>query len=361
MTATQTPQSTEAGAGRVVDATQTTQATTYKRQSKRRTNLLSLLSPAERKAFLQEQLDQSAIFRQIACAKNGVTGPIARNLIGDEPSEEEIHEESIRSGVSENEVRRREEIARREALVEVREEVLRQQEELAKKQAEKDAIPVPVVPPTPDPNDFPGISEADAAKREELAGKEAAIAVREQALKDQAVQAEKLKTANQATDAAIAERDRLQAERDRLEAEAKKNAENQTTPVPVTPPVTPPVSPAVPPTNTEPAVTDTTTAKDDKFWTTPKVATATGLGGAALAGLVAWGMSGDPEITPTPDTGVPTTEVVDTDRETLLLLESRGLSAPRTPLGEKILEAFEKDPSLRERVMLDVEQTLLSE
>lgn len=359
MTATQTPQSTEAGAGRVVDATQTTQATTYKRQSKRRTNLLSLLSPAERKAFLQEQLDQSAIFRQIACAKNGVTGPIARNLIGDEPSEEEIHEESIRSGVSENEVRRREEIARREALVEVREEVLRQQEELAKKQAEKDAalVSAPATPPTPDPNDFPGISEADAVKREELAGKEAAIAVREQALKDQVAQAEKLKTANQATEAAIADRDRLQAERDRLEAEAKKNAENQTTPVPVTPPA----SPAVPPTNTEPAVTDTTTAKDDKFWTTPKVATATGLGGAALAGLVAWGMSGDPEITPTPDTGVPTTEVVDTDRETLLLLESRGLSAPRTPLGEKILEAFEKDPSLRERVMLDVEQTLLSE
>ena len=47
----------------------------------RRTSLLSQLSPAERRAFLQEELDQAQIFRQIACARNGVPGFTGRNVI----------------------------------------------------------------------------------------------------------------------------------------------------------------------------------------------------------------------------------------------------------------------------------------
>jgi len=58
----------------------------------------------------------------------------------------------------------------------------------------------------------------------------------------------------------------------------------------------------------------------------------------------------------TPGGGNPT---VGSDQQTLLLLQSKGLSAPQTPLGEKVLEAFRLNPALREQVMKDVEGTLL--
>ena len=101
---------------------------TAPRTSAARTTLLSTLSAAERRAFLQEQLDQSAVFRQICCAHNGVPGPIAPNVIGDPPTEAEYAMAAQDAGVSVEEVKRREAAARREALVEVREQVINQRE-----------------------------------------------------------------------------------------------------------------------------------------------------------------------------------------------------------------------------------------
>ena len=49
---------------------------------------------------------------------------------------------------------------------------------------------------------------------------------------------------------------------------------------------------------------------------------------------------------------------VSSDDQTLSILHSEGLSAPRTPLGEKTLEAFQKDPALREKVMQQIEASL---
>jgi hypothetical protein len=357
MTATQAPRTIEAGSGQVVDAVYQNETTTTTQgiPQHKRTTLLSTLTPGERKAFLQEQLDQSAIFRQIACAKNGVVGPVDRNLIGDEPTRQEIREESTRVGLSEQEVRRREEIARREAMIEVREEVMRRQEAMALQQAQEDAArrqaeldaaaaradlaakqadaaakqaeadavtakkktaPVLVAPPpqlvqqpVPVPVPAPvGISEADAQRREDLARKEAEVAAKEEAWRNKM---------------------------------AVDQIRNQ------------------PPTGNPNMATDSS----KPFWTTAKVATATGLGTAAAVGLAAWGLTGESPFGGSEPTAAtqPAESSTLTDRETLLLLESQGLSAPRTPLGEKILEAFEKDPSLRERVMTDVEKTLLAE
>lgn len=51
---------------------------------------LDRLRPHERLAFLQEALDQNALFRQIAAASNGVTGPIERNIIPEFEVDEEV-------------------------------------------------------------------------------------------------------------------------------------------------------------------------------------------------------------------------------------------------------------------------------
>lgn len=102
---------------------------TAPRTSAARTTLLSTMSAAERRAFLQEQLDQSAVFRQICCAHNGVTGPIEPNVIGDPPTDAEYATAAKDAGIPVEEAKRREEAARREALVEVREQVINQREQ----------------------------------------------------------------------------------------------------------------------------------------------------------------------------------------------------------------------------------------
>jgi hypothetical protein len=57
--------------------------------------LLSKLPPNAQQAFMQEMLDQGALFRQISAAANGVPGPIQRNIIPDMEFEEEINAEDI--------------------------------------------------------------------------------------------------------------------------------------------------------------------------------------------------------------------------------------------------------------------------
>ncbi len=180
-TTTQAPPKRENGAGQIVSPVR---QTARRAKRNRRTSLLSTMTPAERRPFLQEMLDQSAIFRQIACAKNGVTGPHHRNVIG-EVDEDEVQEYAEESGVSIEEVRRREEMARREAMIELREEVLRREQKRLREQEEDLRRPddsasstQPAPEPIKDPPPGQDMTEEEARRREELAR-------REQLLKDQ--------------------------------------------------------------------------------------------------------------------------------------------------------------------------------
>ena len=361
-----------------------------RQKTTRRTNLLSLLSPHERQAFLQEQLDQAAIFRQIACAKNGVPGPTERNVIGPAPSVEEIEQAATETGISTAEMQRREDLSRREAMVSVREEVIRVQATQPDDPLTPDSPPTDVEPP---------ISAEEARRREDLAHREAANREAEQVLArqqtaDVADQAERerqdeLRRTEQRTEDERRdqlEADRQQAHTDRLaeiEAEATRRREADEE-------------------RRRQAATAATDAEADRQRvhdermaelaanaqggdatvnvTTPPTTTPPrrisalaggGMGAAALAlsGLLGWSLLPDDtkpvdsnpgtEVT-APVDGAATPPIVTTDAQTLLLLQSKGLAAPQTPLGVKILEAFELDPSLREKVMQDVERTLLN-
>ncbi len=387
-------QSQVAAVNNLTGTTSRGKSTTQRRV--RRTNLLSMLEPGERRAFLQEQLDQAAIFRQIACAKNGVTGPIERNVIGDMPSDETFQEQAEETGIPEDEIRRREQLARREAMVEVREEVLRRQEEMLAQQDNAAATtPEPVEPTPTQPQS--GISEEEAKQREDLARREAELDAKEadvarrqkeaqsstdaerraaeQRLEEQRLEAarreaewqkrladldteaerrrqqeeERLRQQRQQQQDRDQEAERqhqavmadLEKQRRELEEQLRRAQEvaNQKPSVPTAPtPTEPPVSPQ--PTE---SATDDTMSKISK--SLPWLAA---LAGPAVLALVGWALW--------PDEQKP---AVTTDAETIHLLDTQGLSAPQTPLGEKILEAFKKDPSLRERVMEDVESTLL--
>lgn len=443
MSATQAPPS-RAGSGRIVREQSTQQVnavdqlagaprtTSTRSRRTRRTNLLSALTPVERKAFLQEQLDQAAIFRQIACAKNGVPGPVERNVIGDAPTTEEYEQEALESGIPEADVRRREELARREAMIEVREEVLRRMEQELQNPptAQQPDEPEPAHPDTPTVHVTTppvGVPTDEARLREDLARREAELNAREedmrrrqedarraqeeraaeQRLEDERRQqadrdrqdayqqrlneieaeaarrrAEEDERLRQAQEAQAArdrqaeeahqqrmnelerERQALEAQRrrDQEDAERRRQAEedrrrnDQSVNV-----------------NVDNGQGNQQPSAKPPFWTAAKAA-ATGVGGtAALAALAAWMLwpdgskPVDPPVTDNtpvvsqpadPNDGKP---VVGNDAQTLLLLQSSGLAAPKTPLGEKVLEAFEKDPSLRERVMKEVESTLLQE
>jgi len=307
MTAAQAPPPTD-GSGEVVS--QPTQV--HSVQTRRSTNLLSMLSPEERRAFLQEQLKQNCMFRQIAAKHNGVPGPVTETIIP-EATQTDYQWAASQTGISEADVQRREELARREAILDVREELMRQ----ALEEPSKPVKPEPVVP-------APDVPIDEAKLRAELAAREAALAARE--------------------------------------AELRRRA--ATTP-PDTAPQPAPTQPATP-----------------TLWQVFKTALpAAGWVGGPVAGAIAgigvpW-LMGWFEPTPQPEP-VPVVQpqpaptigdppppppqpepVVGSDAQTLLLLQSKGLAAPRTPLGEQVLKAFEKDPALRERFMKEVEDTLL--
>lgn len=279
MAVTQAPPVQQEGAGTVLPPMTGTRTTHTKK-----TNLLSALSPSERRAVLQEQLDQAAIFRQIACAKNGVTGPINRNVI-DTPSEEEVRHESITTGLTEEEVRRREELARREAEVALREQLLN----ASNTQGGLDVK-------TPSNTDAATLD--DAKREQDLKEREDALARRE---------------------AALAEERKLAIQND----------------------------PALKP------------SKSLLQQWGPTVLTYAGLPIAgALLGLYL--NSGKPDVQAPVDPAPvnDTTPTVNSDAQLLMLLQSKGMAAPKTPLGENVMEAFERDPALRERVMLEIEKTL---
>jgi len=79
---------------------------------------------------------------------------------------------------------------------------------------------------------------------------------------------------------------------------------------------------------------------------------------AAVAALWSLWPDGDEPPAPQPPAVVAPADPVAADADTLSLLRSEGLSAPRTPLGEKTLEAFQKNPALREQVMQQIAETL---
>lgn len=221
MSATEAP-AAQNGAGQIVHNTKTV----------RRTNLLSQLTPAERQPFLQEELDQAAMFRQIAAARNGVPGPIQRNVI--HPVETTTTRSTVTTPASDD-----------AASVDSR-------------------APSPI---TALPSQLPG---------------------------------------------------------------------------PLVDHIRDVVSKAIP------------AVKPPGFWGTiaagvvPALGIGTGAAGILAAGLWAWHAINKPVDTP----------VKTPDEQVLSILHSEGLAAPKTPLGNAILQAFEKDPSLRDRVMHEVEQTL---
>lgn len=252
MSAAQAPTAT-AGTGKLVTGPAVKQPTLKTQKTAKRSTLLSQLSVHEREAFLQEQLDQGYLFRQMCALSHGLPAPGGPNILSAVTSDEEITEEAQRTGMSEEEVRRREELAAREAITKMREDLL------------------------------------------------------------------------------------------------KNQAENTTG------------------TNTDMYKLLGLT----KFWTPLKGAVA-GISGAGVLGAAAWAAAylwPDDKSVPPVDTPVVTQPVdkdektdtvpVNTDTQTLLLLQAKGLAAPRTPLGEKVQEAFEKNPALREQLMRQIEETLL--
>lgn len=66
---------------------------TMRRRKTQQTTLLQQLPINIQQAYYQELLDQSALFRQIAAASNGVTGPIERNVIAGTTETAEVTEE----------------------------------------------------------------------------------------------------------------------------------------------------------------------------------------------------------------------------------------------------------------------------
>lgn len=235
MTAAQAPTPAE-GTGKILNkpAIHTTRRV-------RRTNLLSDLTLPERQAFLQEQLDQSYLFRQLCALSHGLPEPGKPNIINSVMTDEEITQAAEKQGVSPEEVRRREELAAREALLAMQEKLMK---------------------------------------------------------------------------------------------EAGGNANN---------------------------IDWGKFLKSKKFWTPAKAAVAgiTGTGAAAaIAAALLWPADDTPD---TPAPPQPEKAVVDNDAQTLLLLQAKGLAAPRTPLGEKVQEAFEKNPKLRETIMQQIEDTLLND
>ncbi len=418
------------GSGRVVSAAPVSQPQqTSSRQTRkfRRTNLLSALTPEERRCFLQERLNQSALFRQIAATKHGVVAPIEREVLGEAPSAEEYEETSQSRGVSVEEVRRLEQLARREAMIEVREEVLRRTKDQL--DAEDMLEPAPPEPSVPDEPPVPeGIPEAEVLLREELARREVELTNQEEALrqcqeaaeirerasteaarrsreeediqrreeqdKENAIRAEQeqerrenaalrhseqaaadrqrqekaeeeaqlreIEEAQQRADAAanqlVADRRRKhdqrmeEFERQLQEAERQRDDRDRNGTLPPQPVKAPEVR--------------------DVPWYRRKLGMLfPGIGGIVfgmLGALTIMWWNGFPPTPPVVDPGHAVADpvnvvapVVDSDRDTLLLLQSRGLAAPQTPLGKKILEAFEADPAFRVEVMQRVEDTLL--
>jgi len=321
------------GAGQVVAGPTNTTHQRY-----RRTNLLSLLSTEERRAFMQERLDQAAMFRQIAASKHGVPGPIERNVLGTEPSEVEFEQTATTQGIDIEEVKRREELARREALIEVREEVLRRSQE----------TPPPVVTPPPaaptvdQTAHLRAMAERDAEILRLKREKDAADEQRRDAKAcEAAVRAEQDEQQRlEAVAAARRQREQEMAEETRQAQEAAHQAELARI--------------------TGPEVEDPAPAAPEQRKPGWLRRNAVGVGGVStgLAGLAAatamWLSGGDPEVTP------PDPIVIETEADTLAVLHGQGLAAPRTPLGSRVLEAFEMDPGLREDVMRRVENTLLT-
>lgn len=426
------------GSGRVVSAAPVRQQQTSSRQTRkfRRTNLLSALTPEERRCFLQERLNQSALFRQIAATKHGVVAPIEREVLGEGPSLEEYEEASRSRSISVEEVRRLEQLARREAMIEVREEVLRRTKDQLDVEGTPEPAPPEPAPPEPSVPDEPpvpaGIPEAEVILREELARREVELTNQEEALrqcqeaaeirerasteatrrsreeadiqrreeqdKENAIRAEQaqarrekdalrrgeqaaadrqrqekaeeeaqrreLEEAQQRADAAaerlVADRRRKhdqrmeEFERQRQESERQRDDRDDHDDRNDTSPELPVKAPEV----------------QDMPWYRRKLGMLfPGIGGIVfgmLGALTIMWWNGFPPTPPVVDPDHVVTDpvnvvvpVVDSDRDTLLLLQSRGLASPQTPLGKKILEAFEADPDFRVEVMQRVEDTLL--
>jgi chemotaxis protein histidine kinase CheA len=379
---------------------------------------------------MQERLNQSALFRQIAASKHGVVAPIEREILGDDPTEEEFQETSQSSGIPIEEVRRREELARREAMIEVREEVLRQTREKMDAAASEPAATEPE--PSEEPVLEHTVTEEEANLREELARREAELEIQEEELRlcqeaaeireradNEAVrnreEADAVRRDEQAKEDALrAERDRQRrdAEAERYAAQAEEERrrqlqaeeENQRRAL------------AEAQQRADAAAARLAAAqqrkhdqhmeeiarqeneaerhrreleedkKDDRPSLDPRLeqwddekswfqkhegaVVGSGIGGTILGLLMSlaimwWNGFWDAPIVDLPAdppavvTQEPPMPLVSSDADTLLLLQSRGLASPQTPLGEKILEAFEANPDLRVEVMQRVEDTLL--
>lgn len=107
-----------------------TGGTAGRTRSHRRVNILSTLTPEERQAFLQEQLDGMAFVRNLACVRHGLPTVGARNEIPP-PARASVEEEeettpAAPAGVSSEEVTRREDLARREGIVSAQQDLLSQ-------------------------------------------------------------------------------------------------------------------------------------------------------------------------------------------------------------------------------------------
>lgn len=240
------------------------------------TTLLSTFDKAEKRAFLQEVLDQSAIMRAISCKHNGITGPFLPNAIKEQAAAD--CPEPI-AGISSEEVQRREELVRRETLADLQAQAAQQLQETLTAASQNTASPAgsaqaatSTTPWLPNP-----LCVLTAAGLLALAGYTSAI---------------------------------------------------HFGPPPVDTPTVPTVAVPAP---TAPVATEPPTQID-----TP-----------------------EPVGTTAPNTAPSNTTIITDERDTLLYLQQKGLAAPRTPLGSKILEAFELNPALREKVMRDVENTLM--
>ena len=120
---------------------------------------------------------------------------------------------------------------------------------------------------------------------------------------------------------------------------------------------------------TEPAPTPEPAPAKSGLLTKDNLAKGAGVlaAGAGVTGLVFAGMMGYQALT-TPDVEVntPTTPTTPTtvdveagdEDKALTLLRTQGLNAPKTPLGERLLEAMQKDPEFRVRIMRDAEGIL---
>jgi len=313
------------GSGRVVSGP--AQPTNTQARSYRRTNLLSLLDKSERRAFLQERLDNAALWRRLVATKHGLLGPVERNVIlgSEEPGEVDYQEIATTTGISLEEVKRREELARREAVADLREKILQQAETATPDETLPVASPLPTEPNL----------EAELARHEAMMDAQKQEIER---LRGELDAAEQRGRTDASMDAAAERGAAL-----RQDAEQPKE--------PPTQPQAPSPAPAAQPVCGKPPKT---------LMQQHGKTLASGITGAGALAVLGWALGWfDPATVAEPVKPDPVTPVVTTDQGTLDMLHQSGLAAPRTPLGQSVLEAFQADPSLREEVMRRVEETLL--